>query len=205
MSRLDIPLYFRPEFKNAWAHLQELSLDFTIDRDAFNWAINLIIYARSLRRLSLGLDIHESEAFFTRLSAVGGLPILDELEIKNTRTSKETLLTLLIHFHRSLRTLTLRGVDLESGAWSAAFLEMRHAVSKLNTFHASSLNDNGGRVIFPTLRYSPGILKMEDLAFKLVDEAIGFEPQVAGVRYQGENISSALEVLAGSAAYHKKV
>jgi len=203
MSRLDIPLYIRPDFRNAWAHLQELSLDFTINHDAFNWAIDLIIHARSLRRLSLSLDFHESEPFFTRLSAVGGLPKLEELEIKNTRTSKETLLTLLLHFHRSLRILTLRGVDFESGVWSAAFLEMRHAVSKLDAFHASSLKDNGGRVVFPTLRYSPQILQTEGLAFKLVDEAIGFEPQVAGVRYWGKHINSALEVLAGSAAYYE--
>ena len=205
MIKMDHSLYQNIDFQNAWSHLRELSLAFTIDRDAFDWTINLITHARSLQRLSLSLAGHESEAFFTRLVAVGGLPKLEELEIRNTRVSKETLLTLLLHFHSTLRKLALHGVAFDLGAWPAAFLEMRHAVSKLNSLYACALNDNGGRIIFPTLRQSPQILRAEGIVLKLVNEAIGFEPQVAGVHYQGEDISSALELLAGSAAYYERV
>lgn len=203
ITKLDTPLYSKPEFRTPWAYLRDLSLVFTIDREALDWTLDLIICAKGLQRLALGLDTHESEAFFQRLAAVGGLPRLEELKITNSCISKETLLTLLLHFTRSLRTLVLRAVNFESGSWSLAFLEMRHVVSGLHDFQVFSLYDSAGQVIFPTLRHSPELLSTEGLELELANEKIEMEPQVTGIHYRGEHITNALDILAGSSAYYR--
>lgn len=202
MSRLDATLYKKHEFRYAWTHLQQLSLVFTIEFDAFDWIRNLITHATNLKTLRLGLDDQESETFFTHLAKEGGLPKIEKLELQSSKISKETLLTLLQHFHLSLRYLTLNEIHLESGIWSAALLEMRHAVSRVQKFSASSLTDSGGLVLFPTLLHHNEVLGTETRVLELVDEET--ESAGAAIRYGGEHITSALEVLAKSAGYHDR-
>jgi hypothetical protein len=204
MTRLNIPLQYGPNLQSSWAHLQELALGFTIDSDALNWALSLIVQAKNLRSLTLGLDIHESEAFFARLSDHGGLPKIEKLELKSTRISKETFLTLLLHFRPTLQTLVLRGLEFESGVWSSAFLEMRHATSQIHTLQVSSLNDTGGLVIFPSLPTDTTSFDQDAMeTIEVVEEEIDLATQAAGIRYQGEHIDLALERLSTHAVYYR--
>jgi hypothetical protein len=204
MKKLNMPHHYGPNLQSSWAHLQELTLSFTVDSDAFDWALSLIVQAKNLRSLMLGLDIHESEAFFARLSDHGGLPKIEKLELKSTRISKETFLTLLLHFRPTLQTLVLRGVEFESGVWTSAFLEMRHATSQIHTLQISSLNDCGGLVIFPSLRTTTESSDTDDrTSIEVLDEEIDLEMQAASIRYQGEHIDLALERLSNNAEYYE--
>jgi len=205
MTRLNMPLHYGPNLQSSWAHLQELALVFTIDSDAIEWALSLIVQAKNLRSLTLGLDIHESEAFFARLSDHGGLPKIEKLELKSTRISKETFLTLLLHFRPTLQTLVLHGVDFESGVWSAAFKEMRHATSQIHTLRISSLNDSGGLVTFPSLRNDAESSNTQDrISIEVRDEDTELEIQAASIFYQGDHIDLALERLSRTAVYYRR-
>lgn len=202
MTRLNMPLQYGPNLQSSWAHLHELALCFTIDADAFDWALSLILQAKNLRSLILGLDIHESEAFFARLSDHGGLPKIEMLELKSTRISKETFLTLLMHFQPTIQTLVLREVEFENGVWPSAFLEMRHASSRIHTLQVSSLSDTEGLVIFPSLDTDVDSFDEDDgTTIEVMDEEIDSEVLATGIRYHGEYIDLALERLSDNAAY----
>lgn len=52
-KRLQIPLCRQPQFIAAWAHLEELVLEYGMTCVQYDWALDLISYAPRLRKLSL--------------------------------------------------------------------------------------------------------------------------------------------------------
>lgn len=103
------------EFITAWSNLQELSLNFTMERTLIvDWAFQLIQHAKNLQKLQIDFDHgDETNSFINRLSYADCLSHLKELTLKATSVSSEHIRRFL-RYHQNLRKLSLRAIVLEN-------------------------------------------------------------------------------------------
>lgn len=107
--RFDLAYLKKPGFVDRWAHLEDLSLNFTPDdKIIVSWARDLILLARNVQKLNLSLDtgnhtfiLMRSLASTTRLA----WPRLQELRLSRTRALFSYLTALLHRCQKTLRVL----------------------------------------------------------------------------------------------------
>ena len=69
MSRIDCLQYHTPQFRDGWAHLQELQLNHVFTPDDLDWTSGLVLGAPNLRKLEIFNPWDPEEAFFSFLIA----------------------------------------------------------------------------------------------------------------------------------------
>ncbi|KAI9841924.1 MAG: hypothetical protein M1837_000310 [Sclerophora amabilis] len=218
-KRLQLPLYQQPEFRSGWSHIQELLLEYSIDSNDLDWALDLVLHAPKLERLSLNFYDHSSQ-FINRLTKEGQLPALQSLRLTSAYVTVESISKLLMSCRDSLRELSLKFVRLEhGGAWATVLRELRSNFSLLESFSLLWLRgeDKSGGILhlmFPTLSDNPIVSGSEDaslprsdcrllkplgLPINLVYKRFRKEVRVIGVNYHGRRMDAVLDILAESA------
>lgn len=208
MRRLDMTLYGRPEFKSAWAHLQELSLEPMVTSDSVNWLVKLIAYAATLQKLSLMCGFEFSESLIGSLTSAGTLPALRELRLACFSLTADMLSRFLFRFRDSLRTLTLFAARMEfPDRWVSALRSWKCDLPLLESLTVSIMRERISpqsrtamkRVIFTLpddleVHGCPG-RRFHNLLYHNVRQ----KRRVTGVSYEGPDMAMALETLAESA------
>ncbi|MCJ1256175.1 hypothetical protein MMC24_003995 [Lignoscripta atroalba] len=199
-KRLHVLEYQTPEFRTAWANLQELSLKHTVRSGTLDWTLELFLRATSLRKLTLNLDFDMSETYMDRLSAVDTFPKLQELSLLSIFTTEGNLSRFLLHFRDSLRTLSFWHVSiLPGGTLVSAFRAMRSNLPLLESICVTHPTELGHGIIFPALHDDPVVPGTEGRRFELVDRRKRPKPTIVGASYRGPRMDVALEILARSA------
>jgi len=202
-KRLHILQYRKPEFRTAWAHLQELSLEQTMTSDTFDWAMELVLCAINLQKLTLDFEFDHSTSFIDRLSSADTLPGLQELKLSCVNVTEEIILRFLLHFRDSLRALSFWLVSIESGGtWVSVFRKLRSDFPLLESIcvnHLKEFKKENRRIMFPALSDNPVVPGSQGRRFNLVDKKYKGKPRIFGVSYSGPGMDVALEILVRSA------
>ena len=112
-------------FLKTLGALTTLYLDVSVTEAIFDWTRDLIAHSTGLRSLELSQGTVNSTHFFeSLLSAPTLFPGLQRLHLADTTMEACHLLGLLAHCRSSIRTLYLKGVRLEQGAWTSIITEM---------------------------------------------------------------------------------
>lgn len=109
--RLHLAYFKKAGFVARWAHVEELTLNFTLDFEIIlNWASDLILSAPNLKKLDVNLETDDNTFFLIqRLASTDSLvwPQLQELRLRHTRSSIAHLTALLHKFQQTLRILCI--------------------------------------------------------------------------------------------------
>ena len=202
-KRLHFSQYQNPEFGTAWAHLQELSLEQTMTPDTFNWAMELVLRAINLQKLTLKFEFNHSASFVDRLSSADTLPGLKELKLSCFYVTVEILSRLLLRFRSSLRALSFWHVSIQAGGtWMSVLRMLRSDLPLLESICVNHLKEfepgEKGRIMFPALSENPVVPGSQGRDFSLVSKRFRGEPRIFGVSYSGPEMDVALEILARS-------
>ncbi|MCJ1304731.1 hypothetical protein MMC08_007544 [Hypocenomyce scalaris] len=210
-QRLHMPQYRKPEFRTGWAHLQELSLEQSMKSDAFDWAMDLVLHATGLRKLSLDFQHQNSASFIDRLSLTERLPGLQELQLSGASLTVETISGFLLRFCNSLRALTFRHVHIESGGTWVSVLKVLRSdlpllervcvdwIRELNSRESEVYPGAYASVMFPKLSDNPVVPGSQGRRFKLREKKRAGEKRIVGASYHGPEMHVALGILASSA------
>lgn len=201
-KRLQILQYRSPEFRSAWAHLQELSLEQSMTLDTFDWTLDLVLSATSLQKLTLRFEFDLSAEFIDRLSSSEIFPRLREFCLSSAYTTLEVISRLLLRVRNSLRKISFYQVSIVSGGtWGTVFREISH-LPLLESINVNFLADyNQGRVMFPAISDNPIVPKSQGRSFNFVYKKHSGRPRIFGVSYRGPGIGLALEILEKSVEY----
>ncbi|KAL9129284.1 MAG: hypothetical protein Q9217_002231 [Psora testacea] len=203
-KRLHMPRYQTPEFSFAWSHLQELSLEQSMTSENYDKALELVLCATNLRKLSLNLEYDHSCSFIGRVALAGTLHGLQELRLSSVNVTAETISGLLLRSHNSLRALSFRFVYLENDDnWVSILrtLKINHPfLESISVFWLKELKaPEPDNIVFPTLSSNPVVLL--DRKFELSYKKYCGEKRVIGASYWGQGMDRALETLAESIEY----
>ncbi|CAK1360421.1 hypothetical protein CB0940_06473 [Cercospora beticola] len=138
----------------------------------------LLAKATSLKSLTLGNDYHAMSPVLRSVQELLPVSPLRQLKLVNVETKWDDLIRLLAHYHRSLRELTLCGVEIFSEAedlWPNV-LNQLEGILQLETFEADQLSR---------------VTVYEEYLF-------GIEPRCSQIHYVGtkEEVSAQLKELA---------
>ena len=206
-KRLQMALYSQPAFRSAWAHLQELCLDFSMMPDTFDWAKDLILHTTSLRKLSLHFEFDHSASFLGGLlSSAHLLQSLEDFRLGCAYITVDTLSSLLLHFRDSLRAVSFRHVCVNSGTWVTILRELRRSFPLLESISVDWLKEYSYEerihIMFPTLSDNLVVPDSQGRKFTLKYKKWKGAERVWGVSYHGRaGMNAALEVLAKSAEH----
>ena len=222
LKRLQLQPYQHPRFKSGWAYLQELYLDYYIDSDDSDWALNLILHAPNLQKLSLNFNQGADVPLIHRLTSEHRLPRLQSLRLACAQVTVEQISKLLTNSYDSLHVLALRFVTIGSGgSWGEIFRELRAKFSRLESISLGWLRketaDERSLVSFSTLHKNPlvpgsertmprsdcRLLQPWGLPITLTYKKWCGETRVFGVRYHGSQMDVVLKILIESAESHE--
>lgn len=151
MRRINVPDTQDPGFITAWANLQALQLNFTMNpRMTTNWVIPLVQHATGLRKLAIQFDRgREAEAIIEHLSSIDTPSQLQELTLRSASKINSARLSGLLRRHRdSICVLDMHSIVLDSTGWKSIF-QMVGEFPLLESFLFSSLKEDYYYVHFP--------------------------------------------------------
>lgn len=164
IRRLDLATYQKPEFRSAWAQLQELSLRKMIGQGNLEWVLGILVGASNLRTLVLNFRRDDSNVFFSRALFRNKLPKLEELHLSLAAVENDAFFKFLFCFKQSLRVLRFELCNLETGGtWKSVFERLKTELSALESITVDRLTEKDldevflprKRVNFPSLREDP--------------------------------------------------
>ena len=204
---LQVPLYRQPTFRTAWAHLQELCLEYSMTLGTFDWAKDLILHTTGLRKLSLDFEFNHSYSFLgSLLSSAHILQGLQDFRLGCAHITVDMLSSFLLYARDSLRAVSFRDVYVFRGTWVAILRELRSNFPPLERISVDWLKEYRSRgkinIEFPTLSENPVVPNSQGRKFTLrYNEWKGVE-RVLGPSYHGRaGMDAALEILAKSAEH----
>jgi hypothetical protein len=208
-KQLQMPLYHHPQFRKAWAHLEELRLQHTTRSDTFDWAMDLLSHAPSLRKLSLDFDYTFSASFLSRSVSFAHISKgLQDLRLGHAHITVDLLSNLLLKSRDSLRALSFWRIYTEHGStWVTVFRDLRDKLLHLESISLFGLGGDGSSqirtplVMFPTLHADLAVPGSQGRKFQLRYKKWKGEQRVIGASYQGPGMDAALEILAKSVEY----
>ncbi|KAJ5197633.1 hypothetical protein N7449_008112 [Penicillium cf. viridicatum] len=116
----------KPGFTAAWAHVQDLSLQYTMGSDDASaglqnadWTVELVQHATKLLKLDLNFDLgDQADLIIHRLSTLNSLCQLQELTLGNfSLVSEEALPELMYTVRKSLQTISFSFATLPGKCW----------------------------------------------------------------------------------------
>ncbi|KAJ5587011.1 uncharacterized protein N7459_002776 [Penicillium hispanicum] len=143
VRRINVPDLQMPGFIAAWANLQVLQLNFTMDPTMItDWVDPLVRHASSLRKLTIQFDLgSEAEAIIERLSSIDPPSQLQELTLQSASEISGGRLRDLLYRHRdSLRVLDIKFIRLKDSDWKSIFGALGE-FSLLESFNFSFLKE----------------------------------------------------------------
>ena len=205
-KRLQIWQYRLPSFRNGWSHMRELSVEQSLTSENFDWAIDLIVHATGLRKLSLGFEFDYSASFIERLCSSNALHGLASLRLACAHVTSDKLFKLIVRSRCSLRALSFQHVSIESGGdWPTVLGQLRDQLPLLETISVHWLagygRESGTHVMFPSLSSNPVVPGSGGRRFTLTGKRWKGERRIFGVDYQGPGVDKALEILVKAAEY----
>ena len=142
ISRLHLASYQKPGFRSAWSQLQELSLRQRVNRQEFDWVLDLILAAPNLRCLSLDFGSEMWNSFFDLASSCKRFPKLQELNISSINFHNDSLFEFLFRFGDSLRILRLAHFSLDrTQSWKSVFKLLGTKLPVLETISVCFLSE----------------------------------------------------------------
>lgn len=189
-----------PEFRDAWAHLEELTLEQSLTLNIFDWSTELLIHAPRLQKLALNTD-HETlgDELLVRLSSMQPLPKLQELRLSKVHFTEETILRLLLRLRGSLRAVSFRFCNIESGGtWRAVLHALRYECPSPESIHLFRLVESpreDRHVAFPALLESAIVPGSGGQRFTLTAQRFRKQLRVWGVDHSEPRMDTALELL----------
>ena len=207
--RLHMPRYQTPEFRTAWAHLRELFLEQPMTSDTSDRALELVVRAPNLRKLSLRLRYDRPCSFLDRLVSADTLHGLQDLELSAASVTAEMISRLLLRSLNSLRALSLWHVYMGDGdTWASVFRAWKTTLPFLERISVTWLREHRGqrvyRVLFPRLSCIPVVPGLAGRQIEVHYRSLWGEWMVAGASYQGPGMDVALETLASSVVCMKR-
>jgi len=207
-KRLHTLQYQKPEFRTAWAHLQELCLEQSMTLDTFDSAVELVLGATNLQKLTLNFEFDHSSSFIDRLSSTDSFPKLQELKLSCAYVTVGIISRFLLRFRDSLLALLFHHViidDDSGGTWISVLSNLRSNFPLLESICVKYLKEckpgENGRIMFPALSDNPVLPGLQGGRFELIGKNFRGSPKILGVSYCGPRMDVALEILARSAEY----
>lgn len=203
-KRLQMWQYRQPSFRSGWSHVQELSFVHVLASETFDWAIDLIVDATSLRKLSLAWDFGRSASFIERLCSSNALHGLQSFSLDHAHVASDKLSELLVRSRYSLRALSFRHVAIESGSdWPTVLGQLSDQLPFLENISMRYLfryrHDGRYQFIFPSLSSNPVVPGSGGRRFTLKWGWRKRESKLFGVDYQGPGVDKALKMLMNAA------
>lgn len=203
-----------PKFMQAWSQTEEIVLNYAITSDQWNWVLDLISWARSLRKLSL--KFYETDAsFIQRLSSGKDLNRLEELSLGSVTLTVEGILSLLSKNRDTLRSLSIQQTTLvENDKWPTIFENMKGQFRNLQNLILFWFQPMSGKahVIFSKLLKYPmipgsegfgpnGRLKHDSRRIESTEDTVkvsywGLKRVAVGMEYHGQGVDHVLGALA---------
>ncbi|CAI7678899.1 unnamed protein product [Penicillium pancosmium] len=160
-------------FIAAWAHVQDLSLQYTMGSDdasealqTADWTIKLVQYATRLIKLDLNFDFgDEADSIIHRLSTLNSLCQLQELTLGYFNlVSEEALPELLNMVRKSLQTVSFSFSTLPGECWISILKSLGSEFPSLKSINLQFLRGTDkGLLHFPGISESPDV--EEDTSF----------------------------------------
>ena len=205
-KRLQMGQYRQPSFRTAWAHVQELILEQNLTLETFDWAIDLIVNATSLRKLSLDVGHDQSGPFLERLCHVSTLSSLESFKLARASTSVEHLSRLIERSYNTLRVLSLMHVSAERlSDWPIFLGRLRkHApfLQSVSIHWIRTYNyDLYQFVAFPGLLIDSVVPHSGGRRWTLTEKKRKKAKRILGVDYEGPRVDMALDMLVKAAEY----
>lgn len=186
----------QPSFREAWAHIQELSLHQVLRMEMFDWGIDLILDATSLRKLSVNVGYSLSRSFLARLCHATSLSNLESFKLACAHPSVEILSRLIGRLHDPLRVFSLSHISLERLTdWSIVLERLGKQAPFLHSVFICMLTTaTQQRITFPSLGIDPVVPESGGREFTLMRDDTFKE--IIGVAYQGPRADKAMDKLA---------
>ena len=219
-ARIGMPLRKQPGFRLGWAHLEELLFEYSMQERESDWALDLILRAPELQKLSL--NCYGCFPLIRRLTNEVRPPRLRYLKLVHATFTLGQISNVLMNCHDSLRELNLRFVRLGYGSnWVTVFRDLKDDFPLLDSISLFWITEETttrypNYVFFPTLSDNPmvpgtavkrapssdcrlvGPLKLPvRLTYK--KKSWCADVGVVGVHYEGPHMTSMLEALIESA------
>ena len=225
-KRLQMPLCRRPQFIAAWAHLEELVLDYTMTYDQHDWALDLVSYAPRIRILSLRFYSEYPDSicsFMERLTSAHPFSGLQDFSLGSAYVTVEIISKFLLENRDTLHALSFRHVTIEDGGTWATVLEgMKGNLPCLESLSIFWLKEHRSeewsRIIFSKLAKNPAVpgseerkpsngrLKSDSRLVKSLERPVKLtyrwlrgEERVLSASYMGPGMDNFLDVLVETA------
>lgn len=199
----------KPGFTAAWAHLQDLSLQYTMGSDDASaasknadWTVELVQYATRLIKLDLNFDLgNQADSIIQRLSTLSSLCQLQELTLESfSLVSEEALPDLLYTVRKSLQTISLSFSTLPGECWISILQSLGSEFPSLNSINLQLLRGaNKGLLHFPRLSESLDV--DEDTSFTVVQKKRRRGLLNTTVGYSGPSAGKAIWILVECATF----
>ena len=205
-KRLQMGQYRQPSFRTAWAPIQELVLEQNLMLETFDWVMDLIVNATSLRKLSLDVGHYQSGPLLERLCHVSTLSSLESFKLARASTSVEHLSRLIEISYNTLRVISLKHVSAERlSDWPIFLGRLRkHApfLQSVSIYWLRAYNHElYRRVMFPSLLIDSVVPDSGGRRWILTEKKLKKEKRILGVEYEGPRVDMALDMLVKAVEY----
>lgn len=206
-ERLQMSLFQRPTFKNAWKTVEELRLEFSLASETFDWAKDLVLHTTSLKKLALHFNFDQSTSFISNLVAFPHVfQGLQEFKLGCANVTVNMLSSMLIDSRANLRVLSFWHVYLQQGTWVAVLEQLRGSLPLLESINVDYPKEYSNEEIvhiqFPALEDNRVIPGSNGRQFELRYKKWKGQKRVWGASYRGRlGMDKALEILAESAVH----
>ena len=205
-KRLQMWQYRQPSFRTAWARVQELVLEQKLTPETFDWELDLILNATSLRKLSLDVGRDHSGPFLERLCHLSSFQSLESFKLARASTSVEHLSRLIERSHDTLRVLSLKLVSTERlSDWPIFLGRLRKHATFLQSVSIHWLTTHSYEVhkvvMFPSLLINSVVPDSGGRRWTLTEKKWNKAKRIFGVDYEGPRVDEALDMLVKAAEY----
>ena len=206
-KRLQMSLCQRSTFRKAWKSVEELNLEHSLTSETFGWAKDLVLYATSLKKLSLQFDFDYTTSFIADLLAFPRVfHGLQELRLGSANVTFNMLSSILNEACTNLRVLSFWHVYLQEGTWVAILEQLRDSIPLLESISINwpkeYINDEIVHIQFPALETIKEIPGSNGQKFELKYKKWKKQKRVWAASYHGHlGMDKALDILAKSAMH----
>ncbi|KAJ5981141.1 hypothetical protein N7481_008439 [Penicillium waksmanii] len=206
LSSLDLG---KQGFIAAWAHVQDLSLQYTMGSDdasealqTADWTIELVQYATRLIKLDLNFDLgDQADSIIRRLSTLNSLCQLQELTLESfSLVSEEALPEFLYMVRKSLQTVSFSSSTLPGGCWISILKCLGSEFPSLKSINLQFLRGTDqGLLHFPRLSESPDVDEGTSFTVEQKMRRRGLLNTTVG--YSGPSMGKAISILVECATF----
>ncbi|KAJ5205095.1 uncharacterized protein N7498_005974 [Penicillium cinerascens] len=199
----------KPGFTAAWAHIQDLSLQYTMGSDdtsaalqSAGWTVELVQYPARLIKLDLNFDLgDQADSIIHRLSTLSSLCQLQELTLESfSLVSEEALPELLYTVRKCLQTVSFSFSTLPDECWISILKSLGSKFPSLKSINLQLLTGtNKGPLHFPRLSESLDV--DEDTSFTVVQKKPRGGHLNTTVGYSGPSMGKAMWILVECATF----